>query len=142
MSAMSEIFSALSFFGSITVILFGCLYVILIPYESFQLELQMLKSFYSVSEHEAGSKINKDESDIRLSMAEMLSHRKQYEYSFCEHLLTRFACCCRKKCKNLRQQRTLHNESVERLMRELDIVSFVRDQRLSSFAHKLTMNGH
>ena len=27
-------------------------------------------------------------------------------------------------------------------MKELDIVSFVRDQRLSSFAHKLTMNGH
>ena len=102
LTTMDEIFRVLSFFGGTTFILFGSLYILLIPYEAFQLELQMLKSFYSVSRHESGSQINTTEKDVRLSMAEMLSNRKQYEYSFCIYQLTLFACCRRPRCRELK----------------------------------------
>jgi hypothetical protein len=112
-------------------------------YGKFQLETNLLRSFYSVDEGHAGHKVNKKENDVRLSLAEMLSHRSDYQFHFMSYFCTKFACCCLKKyCVKALAKKRLHNESVERLMRELDIVSFVRDQRLSSFAHKLVMSGH
>jgi hypothetical protein len=112
-------------------------------YGTFQLETKLLRSFYSVDKSIAGHKIDKKQDDVRLSLAEMLSHRKSYQYRFISYCCTRFACLCfKKRCKKAIAKEKLHNDSVIRLKRELDIVSFVRDQRLSSFAHKLTMSGH
>ena len=112
-------------------------------YGQFQVETKLLRSFYSVDKSMAGHIIDRKESDVRLSLAEMLSDRKDYQYHFVTYFCTIFACCClKKKCKKALAQKRLHRDSVARLYRELDIVSFVRDQRLSSFAHKLTMSGH
>ena len=92
------------------------------------METKLLRTFYSVDKSMAGHKLNKKESDVRLSLAEMLSHRKDYQYKFMAHFCTKFACCClKKKCSKAIAKKRLHHESVERLMRELDIVSFVRD---------------
>ena len=112
-------------------------------YGKFQLETELLRSFYSVDTGMAGHVIDVKENDARLSLAEMLSHRRDYQYNFMKYFFTTCACCClKKKCKKALAKRRLHQDSVARLYNELDIVSFVRDQRLSSFAHKLTMSGH
>ena len=73
----------------------------------------------------------------------MLSNRKEYDFNFFTNTKAIFACFCpRAKCHRAVRHRKVHQRSIERLLQELDIVSFVRDQRLSSFAHKLTMSGH
>jgi len=120
-----------------TFVVFGA---ILKPYENFQFQNSMLTSFYSVNSNVTGSQINKGE-DIPTALAEMLSNRTHYKYDFCSYMLGKFS-CCGVSCKAVREKRKLHDDSIRRLMAELDIVSFVRDKRLSSFAHKLTMNGH
>ena len=40
------------------------------------------------------------------------------------------------------KRRRLHDESIQRLRRELDIVGLVSEQRLSAFVHKLLMSRH
>ena len=81
---------------------------------------------------------------MRNSLAEMLSNRSHYSYNYWDYVCAHFTCCFTRwtKCRSSSHRRRFHDESVRRLMQELDIVAFVRDQRLSSFAHKLTMNGH
>jgi len=139
----SEIANLISDTSSFTFMLYVLLSVLMSGYGKFQLETKLLRSFYSVDKSMAGHIIDRDESDIRSSLAEMLSHRKNYQYHFMVYFCTPFACCClKKKCTKAIAQKRLHRDSVARLYRELDIVSFVRDQRLSSFAHKLTMSGH
>ena len=65
--------------------------------------------------------------DVRLSMAEMLSNRQEYEYSFAYYLLGYFAWIDSWRCRKAARLRQLHDESVRRLLKEIDVVSFVRD---------------
>ena len=96
----------------------------------------MIKAFYSVDLNSAGHKVDFAEKDVRSSVAEMLSNRQEYSYTFCLYFASNFAACCCKRGfqKSLRLRRKVHDESISRLMRELDIVNYVRNARLSSFA--------
>ena len=94
----------------------------------------MIKSFYSVDMNSSGHKVDFAEKDVRSSVAEMLSNRQEYSYTFCQYFTSRFACCCKSTCQKSLALRKLHDESISRLMRELDIVNYVRNQRLSCFA--------
>jgi len=144
--SFTQFFDFIAGLGATMVWAYGFLTIFVGPYDAFHLRLQLLKSFYSVDsdeKHGRGHLIDTDESDIRLSLAEMLSHRKEYDFTFWTNAKAKFACyCLRRKCHKAVQYRKVHQSSIKRLLRELDIVSFVRDQRLSSFAHKLTMSGH
>jgi hypothetical protein len=64
--------------GSITLFMYLFFNLLMKGYGKFQLETKLLRSFYSVGEGIAGHKINKKENDVRLSLAEMLSHRSDY----------------------------------------------------------------
>ena len=130
-TSLTQFFWFISGLGGIVVCSYGLLNLLIGPYDAFQLQLALLKSFYSVDsdeKHGTGHLINTKESDVRLSVAEMLSNRKEYDFDFWTNLKAKLACCClRKRCFRAVQLRRLHRESIKRLMRELDIVSFVRD---------------
>ena len=72
----------------------------------------MIKSFYSVDKNNSGHKIDFSEEDVRLSLAEMLSNRQEYSYDFSQYIFSYFACCCKKRCRNSRIRRKLHDESI------------------------------
>jgi hypothetical protein len=96
-------------------------------YEKFKFQAAMIKSFYSVDMNSSGHKLDFTEKDVRLSVAEMLSNRQEYSYTFCQYFASRFACCCKKGCQKALARRKLHDKSISRLMRELDIVNYVRN---------------
>ena len=76
----------------------------------------------------------------------MLSNRRAYTFDFFENFWSKLMCCysLRKRPLIMRviRKRRLHEESLKRLGRELDIMGLVSEQRLSAFCHKLLMSRH
>ena len=73
-----EISLLISCMGSLSFICYVLLNLVLKSYGQFQLQTKLLRSFYSVDKCIDGHKIDKKENDVRLSLAEMLHHRKDY----------------------------------------------------------------
>ena len=76
----------------------------------------------------------------------MLSNRRPYTFDFVTYLWSDRVCCysLRKQplIRRAIKKRQLHDESVKRLGRELDIMGLVSEQRVSAFVHKLLMSRH
>ena len=93
-----------------------------------------------------GSQIDTSDKRKLPALAEMLSNRRAYNFNFLTYLWTdRVSCYCLRKRPLIRRaikRRELHDESVKRLGRELDIMGLISEQRLSAFVHKLLMSRH
>jgi len=116
------------------------------------LKNNLVTSFYSVDKSNRGSQIDKENDRKLPALAEMLSNRRKYNYDFFSYWCIKLSFCYRIRCCHCLQKKyftparvkaqELHDESVKRLGRELDIMALVSEQRLSAFAHKLLMSRH
>jgi len=128
-------------------------------YESFRQETEQLDSFYSSDKNVKSAEIHTDDHDSSQGhdaehqgndMFSKVKHefdgRQEYQYLYCDHfsawLLSFFECFCKNsKCLRKRVDRmNFHNECVDLLTGETDIVNMVRSLRMSDFVnrHKLT----
>ena len=146
LTTMSAIFNLLSAVGGVTALTILVISTILKPYQEFHLKNSLIRSFYSVDRSNLGSQINTADNRKLPALAEMLSNRRAYTFDFWTYLWAdRVSCYSLRKRPLIRRaikKRQLHDESVKRLGRELDIMSLVSEQRLSAFCHKLLMSRH
>jgi len=136
----------LAVLGGLTSLVHIIISALVRPYQEFSLKSNLISSFYSVDKSNKGSQINIEDDRKLPALAEMLSNRKKYTYSFCSYwcIKLRVCSCLNPKYFTLKRFKAqkLYDESVMRLGRELDIMALVSEQRLSAFAHKLLMSRH
>ena len=105
-------------------------------YYNFDLGTQMLASFYSQTDRIHMNNYREGE-DVRKHIKGILEQRRKYNYLFCHYLrgklyenccnlvCERFRYCRYKKCESIRERQRLHDQSVARLMRDLDVVNYI-----------------
>jgi len=123
-------------------------------YEDHKLNTSLLKMFYSTDK----SVMKEDEVDtkpsdlvgsqsVQAEIEDELAVRTQYGYSYTSYfaakLLVCFNCCCKCPCAEKRTKRLeLHQESIERMSHEIDIVGLIQSLRVSSFVNKIFLDRH
>ena len=105
-------------------------------YYNFDLGTQLLASFYSQTDRIHMNNYREGE-DVREHIRGILDQRRKYSYQFCHYLRGKlFENCCKhvcercrycriKKCESIRERQRLHDQSLARLMRDLDVVNYI-----------------
>jgi hypothetical protein len=128
MTALSQLLAAIGGVMSLVKILFSA---VLMPYQEFSLKNNLVSSFYSVDKNNKGSQIDTEDERKLPALAEMLSNRRKYTYDFFSYWCIKIRCCkyLRPKFYTLARIKAqkLHEESVKRLGRELDIITLISE---------------
>lgn len=105
-------------------------------YYNFDLGTQLLASFYSQTDRIITNNYRENE-DVREHIRGILDQRRKYSYHFCHYLRGKlFENCCNlvcerirycryKKCESIRERQKLHDHSLVRLMKDLDVVNYI-----------------
>jgi hypothetical protein len=128
-------------------------------YEEFKKNVSLLKSFYTVDDNildsnYVGDKIIKSvigsegpDDTLNNNMKKKVYSHSEYEYNYVntlEALLYKIICCC---CKTERSKRAfrrqkLHEEGVQRMLNELDIVGLIRKLRKLNLLANTKLKDH
>ena len=122
-------------------------------YEAFRLQNSLIGSIYPTSPQDFKGEdlLSEDPSSERkakLAMMRTVSERGKYWYSYPEYMLVSFlrmcCCCCSKRqCFQRRLERLeRHEEAVDKLANEIDIVKLLYVQRVGQFIAKLILKKH
>lgn len=93
-------------------------------YDNFLFETELLASFYTVNEDKFFKSPHQNPKEI---IGDLLANRTNYKYKYHQYCAAKWAFCCKDRCKKNIERRELHNLSVKRLRKDLDIVGFIQN---------------
>ena len=139
--------------GGLSGIVWAVLAMIFGGYEAFRYQTSLISSIYPTSPMDTpiDGDLNQSEGQrkAKLQMMQTVAQRGKYWYSYFEYLwaslLAAWFCCCVRnyRCSKKRVSRLKrHNEAVEKLEDEIDIVKLLYVQRIGQFLAKLLLKKH
>ena len=113
-------------------------------YHAFNVESVMITNIYN-SENDRQTGPSKDK-NWREILEESLKKRSQYNYSWFDSMGSLFVCmCCERNCacaKGCNSRRKKHEKTVLKLNKEMDLVNFIRNQRVSRFNNEQSLRAY
>jgi hypothetical protein len=127
-----QVLSLIGGFASLVMTVLG---IAIGGYHAFNVETVMISNIYNTEyDRQTGPSNDKNWREV---IEDSLVKRKEYTYSWFDSMGALFVCmCCERNCncaKGCNKRSKRHDKTVLKLKKEMDLVNFIRNQRVSRF---------
>jgi len=136
-----QVLSLIGGFASLVMTVLG---IAIGGYHAFNVETVMIANIYNIEDDRTVGPV--PDKNWREVVEDSLGKRKQYEYSWFNSCGALFVCmCCENTfdcCKGCNKQKKRHEKTVLKLKKEMDLVNFIRNQRVARFNSEQSLRAY